>query len=331
MERFIQEVITAMQDHLTDYQLQKLENVMLIKSARYELREKSYDIALSYHGWESILNTYLGCKRLENCSEGTIDGYRRTIRMLYVDIGKDIRNITTNDLRLYLAKYVETRHIGLSYRETLRHAICAFFSWAAVEGIIQKDPSKRISRVKVPKTIKKPFTAQDRLKLTTHAKSLRDKALMEVLYSTAGRIGEILALDRDDIKFTDNTGEILIYGYKGKAERKVYLTEQSVFYLRQYLESRDDDNEALFVSEKRPHRRLSKRAVQLLLKDLGEKCGIEAHPHKFRRTLLTDMSKRGANIQDIKEYAGHVNIETTMLYVVTSEKQVKATFDMCIA
>ena len=206
-----------------------------------------------------------------------------------------------------------------------------FFRWCQDEEIIQSNPARKLQKVKVPKLIKKPYTAEERLKLTRAAKCMRDMAIMEVLYSTAGRLGEILSLNRDDVKFIGNKAEIVIYGQKGKAERKVFLTEQSVYYLKNYLESREDDEPALFVSLRKPYHRIDERAVQLMIKTIGEHCGVVAHPHKFRRTLLTDMSKRGANIQDIKEYAGHVKIETTMLYVSTNEESVKAAFDRFIS
>lgn len=326
MQEKINKIVMAMQQDLTNEQLKKLENVLLIilnDDRKEELSTEPLE-------WESILNHFLGCKKLENCSNGTLIGYQRALRIMYRTIGKDIRDITANDLRIYLAQYMEKRHISLVYSESLRHILCSFFTWAQDEEIITVNPSRKLQRIKVPKVIKKPYTAEERLRLTRAARCIRDMAIMEVLYSTAGRLGEILALNRDDIHFIGNKAEIIIYGQKGKAERKVYLTEQSVYYLKSYLETRTDDNNALFVSMRKPYKRMDERAVQVMIKKLGDQVGIKAHPHKFRRTLLTDMSKRGANIQDIKEYAGHVKIETTMLYVSVTEESVRSSFNRCI-
>lgn len=326
MQEKINKIVMAMQQDLTSEQLKKLENVLLIilnDDRKEELSTEPLE-------WESILNHFLGCKKLENCSNGTLIGYQRALRIMYRTIGKDIRDITANDLRIYLAQYMEKRHISLVYSESLRHILCSFFTWAQDEEIITVNPSRKLQRIKVPKVIKKPYTAEERLRLTRAARCIRDMAIMEVLYSTAGRLGEILALNRDDIHFIGNKAEIIIYGQKGKAERKVYLTEQSVYYLKSYLETRTDDNNALFVSMRKPYKRMDERAVQVMIKKLGDQVGIKAHPHKFRRTLLTDMSKRGANIQDIKEYAGHVKIETTMLYVSVTEESVRSSFNRCI-
>lgn len=328
MDELINKIVNAMDD-LTPEQIRKLKNVLII-NLNDQLKRKN-EVSTDPSDWEQVLNHYLGCKKLENCADGTLKNYQRTLRIMYTEIGKDIRDITTNDLRYFLARYIEHRKISLQYSESIRHTLNGFFQWCQDEEIIRSNPAKKLQKIKVPKLIKKPYTAEERLKLTRAAKRIRDMAIMEVLYSTAGRLGEILALNRKDIKFIGNKAEIIIYGQKGKAERKVFLTEQSVYYLKKYLQTRTDDNPALFVSERRPHNRLDERAVQVMIKTLGEKCGIKAHPHKFRRTLLTDMSKRGANIQEIKEYAGHVKIETTMLYVSVTDESVKAAFNKYIS
>lgn len=328
LEEIINKIVNAMDD-LSPEQVRKLKNVLIINLSNQS--DLKGEVSVGIENWELILKNYLGCKKLENCSDGTIQNYQRILRKMYSDIGKGIRDITSNDLRLFMAKYIEERKISMQYSENIRHILNGFFRWCQDEDIIQINPARKLQRIKVPRLIKKPYTAEERLKLTRAAKSMRDMAIMEVLYSTAGRLGEILALNREDVKFIGNKAEILIYGKKGKAERKVFLTEQSVYYLKNYLKSRVDNNPALFVTLRKPYKRIDERAVQLMIKNLGEKCGIKAHPHKFRRTLLSDMSKRGANIQEIKEYAGHIKIETTMLYVSTNEESVKAAFDKFIS
>lgn len=152
---------------------------------------------------------------------------------------------------------------------------------------------------------------------------------MEFLYSTAGRIWEVVALNRKDIDWGNK--EVIIYGEKGKKERNVYLTDGCAYHLRKYLMMRNDTNPALFVSNKKPHTRLGKQAIQSMLRNLGEKTDIHAHPHKFRRTLLTDAGSRGIPLQEIQAYAGHKKPDTTMMYVTVSEENVKASFRRYIA
>ena len=153
--------------------------------------------------------------------------------------------------------------------------------------------------------------------------------MMEVLYSTAGRIGEILSLNRSDVDLAGK--EVIVYGKKGKKERAVCLTEEAAYHLRKYLAGRTDSNPALFVSLRSPHERLTAKAVQAMLRKLGRAAGVHAHPHKFRRTLLTDASARGMSLQELQAYAGHAKPETTMIYVTVRSTEVKASFRRLVA
>lgn len=324
MEKLISEILIAMQDDLSQKQLYHLKNVLAIKMHGMIIQKESTEVAVSEQDWRSVLRIYLASKRLENCSEGTINNYNRCIRLLMETLNKPLANITVNDLRFYLAGYQEYRHISLSYLETLRHYISSFFTWLSDEGYISFNPARRINRVKVPKKIKQPYTAEEREHLKCMAKTERDLALMEVLYSTAARIGEVVSLNRSDINYA--TGEILLYGQKGKRDRVVYLTEESLYHLKKYLSGRTDDNPALFVSLRRPCKRLTIKAAQAMLRRLGRELGIHAHPHKFRRTLLTDAASRGMALQELQTYAGHVKPETTMAYVMVKSENVRSSF-----
>lgn len=329
MEKLIAEILAAMQDALTPGQLQKLENVLVIKTHGMVLQEEHTELIVSERHWEKALRLYLASKRLENCSEGTLEQYGRCIRMLMQALNKRLQEITVNDLRYYLAAYQEQRGISLAYLETLRHYISSFFAWLNDEGYISRNPARRLKRVKVPQKIRKPYTAEEREHLRCLARTERDLALMEVLYSTAGRIGEILSLNRSDVDFTGR--EVIVYGKKGKKERAVCLTEEAAYHLRKYLAGRTDSNPALFVSLRSPHERLTAKAVQAMLRKLGNAAGIHAHPHKFRRTLLTDASARGMSLQELQAYAGHAKPETTMIYVTVRSAEVKASFRRLVA
>ena len=301
MEKLIAEILAAMQEDLAPEQLRRLENVLVIKTRGLVLQEERTELVVSERHWEKALRLYLASKRLENCSEGTLENYGRCIRMLMQSINKRLPEITTNDLRYYLALYQERRGISLSYLETLRHYISSFFAWLNDEGYINRNPARRLKRVKVPQKIRKPYTAEEREHLRCLAQTERDLALMEVLYSTAGRIGEVLALNRSDVDFVGR--EVVVYGQKGKKEREVCLTEEAAYHLRKYLAGRK----------------------------LGRAAGIHAHPHKFRRTLLTDASARGMSLQELQVYAGHAKPETTMIYVTVRADEVKASFRRLVA
>ena len=236
-------------------------------------------------------------------------------------LNKRFEDITTNDIRYYLAMYQETRKVSISYMDTLRRYFSSFFGWLSDEGFISKNPMRRIKHMKVPQRIKKPFTSAEREHLRCNAKSQRDVAIMEFLYSTAARIGEVTALNRSDIDWGNK--EVIIYGEKGKKERKVYLTDECAYHLKKYLMSRDDMNPALFVSNRKPHNRMGKEAIWSLLSKLGKKTDIHAHPHKFRRTLATMAIDKGMPIEQLQQLLGHKRIDTTLQYAMVKQSNVK--------
>lgn len=329
LEQIQNQILEKMAETLNNEQLQKLENVMAIEFHGVEVQEECTQLVTSELRWQKILNTFLASKRIENCSLGTLDRYKECVTKLVTSLNKRLQDITTNDIRYYLAMYQETRKISISYMDTIRRYLSSFFAWISDEGYININPMRRLKKIKVPQKIKKPFTPAEREHLRCSARCQRDIAIMEFLYSTAARIGEVVRLDRRDVDW--NRNEITIYGEKSKKERKVYLTDECAYHLRKYMLSRNDANPALFVSSKQPHTRLGKQAIQSMLRTLGQKTDIHAHPHKFRRTLLTDAGNRGIPLQEIQHYAGHEKPDTTMMYVTVSEENVRASFRRYIA
>lgn len=329
-EMFVDGVLEAMAPELSPEALQKLEAVLVTRLRDVRLEAESRELVVADRHWEKVLRTWLATKRLENCSLGTLANYGRAIRMLLERLNRRLKDITTGDLRCYLATYQAERQVGLSYMETMRHTISSFFGWLTDEGYIDRDPSRRLRRIKVPEVIKKPYTAAELEALKRHAGSQRDLALLEIMYSTGARIGEIVALDRSQINLTGK--DVVIYGQKGKKERYVYLTESCCYHLRRYLDSRMDDNPALFVGSRAPCRRLTKSAVQAMLRKLGAVTGVDhVHPHRFRRTLATDALERGVPIEQVQEILGHSKIETTRIYCTVTEESVRSSFRRFIA
>lgn len=259
-----------MQEVLDNEQLQKLENVLVLEFHGVEIKQECTGLITSERHWEKILRTFLASKRIENCSEGTLKSYNDCVTRLITSLNKRLQDITTNDIRYYLAMYQETRKISMSYLDTIRRYLSSFFAWVSDEGYIPKNPMRRLKKIKVPQVIKKPFTQAEMEHLRCNAKCQRDIAIMEFLYSTAARIGEVIRLNRKDIDWSNK--EVIIYGEKGKKERKVYLTDECAYHLKKYLFARTDMNPALFVSNKQPHSRLGKQAIQSMLRTLGSFC-----------------------------------------------------------
>ena len=326
---FVNNVILAMQDDLDRDQLYKLSNVLRIQLARMEENHNDKELVLSEDGWVRTLNLFLATKKLKNCADSTIEQYNRALRLMITTLNKPLADITTNDLRYYMAVYQDQRKVSMGYLDTLRLYFSSFFGWLHNEGLISSNPANRLDKIKVPEKIMEPFTATELETVRDHCKTLRDRALVEVMYSTACRVGEICSINKDDVNFRDN--EIIVYGQKGKRERKVYLTDNAAYYLKKYLLSREDNNEALFVGIRKPHKRITKDGVESMLRKIGEETNIHVHPHKFRRTMLTEQGRRGMPLQEIQTYAGHKKPETTMRYITVSEESVRNSFNRYIA
>lgn len=328
-EKAIKEILRRMEHDLSCNQLQSLETALIVTLHQYRMEEATYEVAVSETGWERVLRTFLATKRLENCSEGTLGQYSRAIRIMIGVIGKRLQDITTNDIRFYMATYQEKRGVSVAYMDTLRHYYNSFFQWATDEEYIQKNPMRRIPKLKVPKKQRKAYTAEEREILRCHARTERDLALMEILYCTAARVSEIVSLNREDVDFSGRN--VLIYSHKSKKERIGYLTESASYHLRQYLQSRRDNNPALFVTHRAPYQRLGKSGIEAMLREVGERTGIHAYPHRYRGSFITDACVRGFGLDEVQDYVGHSDPKTTNIYRNKRETVVRAKFDRLIA
>lgn len=211
----------------------------------------------------------------------------------------------------------------------MRKTISTFFGWLHDEGLIGQNPARAVKQIKYDKIVRKPFSPVEREKLKNICTSLRDLALTEFLYASGLRVSEVISLDRSSIDFV--TREATVIG-KGGKERRFYLSEVCAEYLRQYLNSRIDNNAALFVSIKSPYKRLTKEGVEFIVKTLGKKAGISnVHPHRFRRTLATDLVRKGVPIQDVAQILGHSDLRTTQVYVALDQSTVKYHYSQAVA
>lgn len=323
-EKVIKNILLAMSRSLGAEQLNKLQNVLTRELYSVDIVEKEESLTLPMENWERILEDYFMTLKCEGRSDSTIKAYKPTLVKFFLYVGKPLRDISTKDIRYFLVSY-EDRGSAQSYVDTVRRIISAFFSWAHAEGYIQSNPAKRVKKVCAPQIIRKPLTGAEREALNDVCTNVRDQAMLATLYSTACRVGELITLDISDVDFHNRT--IKVFGTKGKAERIVCINDTCFYYLSKYLHERDDDNPALFVTQKNPHRRISKECVQRTLKNLGSAAGVQGvHPHRFRRTMLTDMSNVSIPVQNIMQYAGHKDVNTTMMYITASQKNMSADF-----
>lgn len=267
------------------------------------------------------IQLFLAAKRVEGCSEKTTRYYDSTLRKVFSTIGKDVLQITTDDLRLYLDSYQLNGTAGKTTIDNIRRILSSFFAWLEDEDYIVKSPVRRIHKVKTCKTVKETYSDEALEIMRDHCENSRDLALIDLLASTGMRVGELVLLNRDDIDFTNR--ECVVLG-KGNKQRKVYFDARAKVHLQNYLRARTDDNPALFVSLQKPKNRLQIRGVEIRLHELGEKLNLcRIHPHKFRRTLATMAIDKGMPIEQVQQLLGHQSVDTTLQYAMVNQANVK--------
>ena len=320
-EKFV-EIINEMAEVLNAAQLKKLQEVLLKHLADNSLEQK--DIS-NYE----YLKMFLEAKQIEGCSERTIKYYRVTIEHLLKNVQNPIRKITTEMMREYLVDYQKINNCGKTTVDNIRRNISSFFSWLEEEDYILKSPMRRIHKIKTKKAVKNIITDEEIEKLRDNCRNLRDTAMIDLLYSTGIRVGELVKLNIEDINFSER--ECVVFG-KGDKERKVYFDAKSKIHLKNYIESRTDNNPALFVTLNAPYDRLKISGVEIRIRELGRLLNLEKiHPHKFRRTMATRAIDKGRPIEQVQKILGHSQIDTTMQYAIVNQNNVKASHRRYIA
>jgi site-specific recombinase XerD len=320
-EEVITKVMMHMTDKMTDEQLAQLKEALYMALEEYEVTERTTEVMELDKGYVQYLQMFLIRKKTEGKSDGTLAQYNLHLSKMLQNLNMSIDRISENDLFCYLARYKKNNNVSNVYLDNIRLVFSSFFTWLNAKGYIHKNPTLGLEPIKVEKRIKQPLSDEDLERLRRSCEQERDLALIEFLYSTGVRVSELTALNRQDIDFYGKT--VIVYG-KGSKERETYLTATSCLHLKAYLESRCDDNEALFVSLKSPHERMAVTGVEKVLKKLGEAAGVEkVHPHRFRRTMATNVLRKGMPLEEVKELLGHTKLDTTMIYCTVSKENVK--------
>lgn len=270
---------------------------------------------------QNYLQEFLDVKALEGCSKATIENYKFNLNKFLLGVGKDPTEIVTQDIRKYLADYKRERSVSNTTLDNMRRVFQSFFTWMHREGYVLKDPCAAVNKIRADKIIKNPYSDEEMELMREAAKNLREKAIIEVLYSTGMRIGELEKLNKDDIDFVN--GKAIVFG-KGAKEREVYFNVKAQLALKKYLENRNDTNEALFVGLQSPYNRLKVSTYEKILRELGGRCGVHCHPHRFRRTCATILLNKGMPIQEVSKVLGHAKLETTLIYCEINQQSVAA-------
>ena len=317
-EQLIQEVQRQMLPYLNNAQLKQLQGVLEGVLSSVELSRSECKVEKAK---VDTVACFINAKRIEGCSEKTLSYYRQTIVSMLSGIDKEPQEIATEDLRKYLTEYQTSRKSSKVTIDNIRRILSSYFSWLEDEDYIVKSPVRRIHKVKTAKVIKETYTDEALEIMRDNCCNVRDLAMIDLLASSGMRVGEMVALNRDDINF--NERECVVFG-KGSKERIVYFDARTKIHLRNYLESRTDACSALFVSLTAPHDRLQIGGVERRLRELGKRLNLpRVHPHKFRRTLATSAIDKGMPIEQVQQLLGHQKIDTTMHYAMVKQQNVK--------
>lgn len=322
-EQFINGIMQFLSGKLPEDHVSDLRLYMYYQLADYDVVRKCTELSIpDEKSYMDYLGMYLASLRMAGRSEKTIAQYRLQLSLLLYSIRKPVQEITTDDLFTHLALCKSVRHAGNRYLNNKRIAFNGFFSWMQKKKHIRDNPAAGLDQIRYEKKVKKPYTDEEREILRCSCQQERDLAIIELLYSTGMRVGELVRLNRQDIHF--DTGDCIVFG-KGAKERETYLNASSCLHLKKYLLSRTDSNPALFVWLRRPNGRLSEHGIRQILTRIGLRAGVEhVHPHRYRATAATNALNRGMPLQDVQELLGHEDINTTMLYCTVSKDSVRA-------
>ena len=314
MEEKIVAVLNEMSEYLSIAQMKKLQEVIIKTFAENEVAKT--DIPN-----EEFLKMFLTAKRIEGCSERTIEYYQATVMHLLSKIERNVRKVTTEEIREYLSEYQKWNNCSNVTVDNIRRNISSFFSWLEEEDYILKSPMRRIHKIKTKTVVKNVISDEDIEKLRDNCKEKRDLAIIDLLYSTGIRVGELVNLNIDDVDFEGR--ECVVYG-KGDKERRVYFDAKAKIHLKEYIENRTDSNKALFVTLDAPYDRLKISGVEIRLRELGRKLNLtRIHAHNFRRSMATRAIDKGMPIEQVQKILGHSQIDTTMQYAMVNQSNVK--------
>lgn len=327
----ISNITKDMEDSLTDYQLNKLKESLIINFEGVEFIIKTDELKHQEELDENknMINSFISSKQVEGCSERTIKYYKEIIEKFVNSFDKSIKQISTNEIRNYLSNYKDNSSCGATTIDNIRRVLSSFFSWLEDEDYIIKSPVRRIHKIKTAVVVKEVLTDENLERLRDECENIRDLSLIELLISTGMRVGELVNLNINSLNFEDRS--CIVLG-KGNKEREVYFDAKTKLHLKEYISKRNDSNDALFVSMREPHQRLSISGIELIIRTLGINSNInKVHPHKFRRTLATMAIDKGMPVEQVQKLLGHVKIETTMNYALVNQSNVKISHRRYIA
>lgn len=322
-EKLKNDLITMLDKYVDVGTLQQIEPQLELILSNYEIEDRKTEIIPYRSDIPETVEIYMVTKKISGLSDKSLYLYGVVLTDFFRTIQKKPETVSANDIRVYLYSYQKNHKISNRTLDCRRTIICGYFNWMAAEEYICKNPAINIPPIKYERKHKKAMTQLDLEKVRSACKTKREKAIVEMLYSTGCRVTELERLNISDVNF--ETKEVFLFG-KGDKHRTSYLNAKAEVALKDYLNERNDKNPSLFVYDREPHSRLKKSGIELIVKKILERTSdVSTHvtPHVFRHTTATTALDRGMNIVDVSKLLGHQKVETTMEYITTNSESVK--------
>jgi len=299
-------------------------------AAGYDFTLRCTDLIVS-DGLPDAVRLYLATKSIQNLKKGTLSNYFSVLRDFFTYVRKPVDQVTAADARLFLAWDKKTKGIKDGTVDHKRIVLNSFFEWCVDEEILRKSPMRHVQPLRIADPERLPMTAIELEKVRKSCQTLREKALVDFLYSTAARVSEVCALDLRNIDFTEHT--VRIEHGKGDKGRTTYLNPEAEISLRAYLASRTDDCPALFVPARGEARHLKKKTVENEISRIVSRCelSVKVTPHVFRHTAASLALQRGMPIEQVQKFLGHARIQTTLRYAKVLDFEVKLNHQKYVA
>ncbi len=322
-ELVIHSIITAMSPSLGSEELRHLDDILREKLHGLKLEEESTELSTWTDDNGYIIKMFLASKKLIGCKDGSLEQYALSIRQFFEMVNKNYRDVKKDDIKYFLAvRSGEVQHNTLA---NIKSNLSSFFTFLHDEGYIPVNPIKtiQIHRVDVENI---HLTVDEEVAVRDVRKSLRDEAMIDFLFSTGVRVGESAAMDISNVDFAAST--VTFRGEKSDRFRTVILDARAKRHLAAYLNSRTDNNPALFVTERiydgQP-RRLKKDAIEKITKAVGRAAGLHKvlTVHVFRRTLATRLADKECPLEVVQEVLGHRSPTTTKRYIAQNQARIR--------
>lgn len=314
MQEFRDRILSILGVNFSAEQLSMIDCAIRDAGKDFKIERKEETLpAIRRQGSEQEIVEYLNRKKLKGCAGSTIGQYRQALLAFNAVTQKHIQEVVDTDIIEFLEKYEAYRNIGKARKDDLRRILNGFFRYMSDCGRISRNPMVTIDKIKVPVRLRYPLSRTELTRVRRACRTARDLALVDFMFSTGCRVSEVVSVNRSDIDYANMS--IRVIG-KGNKERYVFLNTDAVVLLSEYFGEREDKNDALFVSNRRPHGRLKKTAIEKIVRELGVQAKLPRRlfPHIFRHTMATYLYNHGMRIEDLQVILGHTSAETTQIY-----------------